>query len=381
MTRSISKDSSLGQKNAESVVKGVSRRDFLKFCTAMTATMGLPLGVANLIAQTIENPKRPPVIWLHFQECTGCTESLLRATHPSVEHLVLDLISVDYSETLMVAAGHQAEEAMKKSIEANKGKFILVVEGSVPTKDNGIYCMIGGRTALEILNDIAPKAAAVVAIGSCASWGGVQSSYPNPTGAKGIHEVITDIPVINLPGCPASPYNLLSTVLYYLTLNKLPELDEKNRPKFCYGRLVHENCERRPHFDAGRFVNEFGDYGHRNGWCLYKIGCKGPETHANCPIQLFGDVGANAWPVGTGHPCFGCTEKGVGFTKPIHQQASVFTATPPALFPDINQDKGGGMGAGAAFVVGAAAGAAVATGVKLSKSLKEKETAQKEEKE
>jgi hydrogenase small subunit len=381
MTRSISKDSSLGQKNAESVVKGVSRRDFLKFCTAMTATMGLPLGVANLIAQTIENPKRPPVIWLHFQECTGCTESLLRATHPSVEHLVLNLISVDYSETLMVAAGHQAEEAMKKSIEANKGKFILVVEGSVPTKDNGIYCMIGGRTALEILNDIAPKAAAVVAIGSCASWGGVQSSYPNPTGAKGIHEVITDIPVINLPGCPASPYNLLSTVLYYLTLNKLPELDEKNRPKFCYGRLVHENCERRPHFDAGRFVNEFGDYGHRNGWCLYKIGCKGPETHANCPIQLFGDVGANAWPVGTGHPCFGCTEKGVGFTKPIHQQASVFTATPPALFPDINQDKGGGMGAGAAFVVGAAAGAAVATGVKLSKSLKEKETAQKEEKE
>jgi hydrogenase small subunit len=381
MTRSISKDSSPGQKNAESVVKGVSRRDFLKFCTAMTATMGLPLGVANLIAQTIENPKRPPVIWLHFQECTGCTESLLRATHPSVEHLVLDLISVDYSETLMVAAGHQAEEAMKKSIEANKGKFILVVEGSVPTKDNGIYCMIGGRTALEILNDIAPKAAAVVAIGSCASWGGVQSSYPNPTGAKGIHEVITDIPVINLPGCPASPYNLLSTVLYYLTLNKLPELDEKNRPKFCYGRLVHENCERRPHFDAGRFVNEFGDYGHRNGWCLYKIGCKGPETHANCPIQLFGDVGANAWPVGTGHPCFGCTEKGVGFTKPIHQQASVFTATPPALFPDINQDKGGGMGAGAAFVVGAAAGAAVTTGVKLSKSLKEKETAQKEEKE
>ncbi len=381
MTRNISKDSSLGQNNEESVVKGVSRRDFLKFCTAMTATMGLPLGVANLIAQTIENPKRPPVIWLHFQECTGCTETLLRATHPSVEHLVLDLISVDYSETLMVAAGHQAEEAMKKSIEANKGKFILIVEGSVPTKDNGIYCMIGGRTALEILNDIAPNAAAIVAIGSCASWGGVQSSDPNPTGAKGIHEVITDIPVINLPGCPASPYNLLSTVLYYLTLNKLPELDEKNRPKFCYGRLVHENCERRPHFDAGRFVNEFGDYGHRNGWCLYKIGCKGPETHANCPVQLFGDVGANAWPVGTGHPCFGCTEKGVGFTKPIHQQASVFTATPPALFPDINQDKGGGMGAGAAFVVGAAAGAAVATGVKLSKSLKEKETAQKEDKE
>ncbi|MEJ2543152.1 MAG: hydrogenase small subunit [Calditrichaceae bacterium] len=381
MTRNISKESSLGKNNEESVVKGVSRRDFLKFCTAMTASMGLPLGMANLVAQTIQNPQRPPVIWLHFQECTGCTESLLRATHPTIESLVLDIISVDYSETLMVAAGHQAEEAMKKSMEANEGKFILVVEGSVPTKDNGIYCMIGGRTALDILNDVAPKAGAVVAIGSCASWGGVQSSDPNPTGAKGIHEVITDIPVINLPGCPASPYNLLSTVIYYLTLGKLPELDKKNRPLFCYGRLVHENCERRPHFDAGRFVNEFGDYGHRNGWCLYKIGCKGPETHANCPIQLYGDVGSDAWPVGTGHPCFGCTEKGVGFVKPIHQQASVFTATPPALFPDINQDKGVGMGAGGAFVVGAAAGAAVASGVKLSKSLKEKDTAEKEDKE
>jgi hydrogenase small subunit len=373
MSRITSESLAKQQNETESPLRNVSRRDFLKFCTAITASMGLPLGVADLVAQTIANPKRPPVIWLHFQECTGCTESLLRATHPTVESLVLDLISVDYSETLMAAAGHQAEEARDKSIAANEGKFILVVEGSVPTKDDGIYCMVGGRTALDILNDIAPKAAAIVAIGSCASWGGVQSSDPNPTGAKGIHEIIPDKPVINLPGCPASPYNLLSTVLYYLTLNKLPELDKKGRPLFAYGRLVHENCERRPHFDAGRFANEYGDYGHRNGWCLYKIGCKGPETHANCPIQLYCDVGANAWPVGTGHPCFGCTEKGVGFTKPIHQQASVYTAVPPALFPDINQNKGGGMGAGAAFVVGAAAGAAAVTAVKVSKSLKENE--------
>ncbi len=353
-----------------SEVRGVSRRDFLKFCTAITATMGLPLGMADLIAKTIEDPKRPPVIWLHFQECTGCTESLLRATHPTVEHLVLDLISVDYSETLMAAAGHQAEAALHQSAEANEGKFILVVEGSVPTRDDGIYCQIGGKTALQIIKELAPKAGAIVAIGSCASWGGVQSAGINPTGAKGIHEIIPDHTVINLPGCPASPYNLLSTVLYYLTLQKIPQLDAKSRPKFAYGRLVHENCERRPHFDAGRFVNEFGDYGHRNGWCLYKIGCKGPETHANCPVQLYGDVGANAWPVGTGHPCFGCTEKEVGFTKPIFQQASVFTAAPPAMFPDINQDKGGGMGSGAALIVGAAGGAAAASAIKISKNLK-----------
>ncbi len=362
------------QGSLQPTLRTVSRRDFLKFCTVTAATLGLPLNMADLIAKTIENPKRPPVIWLHFQECTGCTESLLRATHPTVESLILDLISVDYSETLMAAAGHQAEAALHASIKANEGKFILVCEGSVPTKDGGIYCKIGGRTALDILNDIAPKAAAIVAIGSCASWGGVQSSYPNPTGAKGISEIITDKPVINLPGCPASPYNLLSTVLYYLTLKKLPELDKKGRPRFAYGRLVHENCERRPHFDAGRFANEFGDEGHRQGWCLYKLGCKGPETHANCPVQLFGDVGANAWPVGTGHPCFGCTEKGVGFTKPIHQQAEVYTATPPAMYPDVNQSKGNGLGAGAAVIVGAAAGAAMASGIKFSKVLKESET-------
>ncbi|HGY54257.1 MAG TPA: twin-arginine translocation signal domain-containing protein [Caldithrix abyssi] len=352
---------------------GVSRRDFLKFCAATAATLGLPLSMTDLIAKTIENAKRPPVIWLHFQECTGCTESLLRATHPTVEHLILDLISLDYSETLMAGAGHQVEEALHQSVEANAGKFILVCEGSVPTADGGVYCKIAGKTALDILNEIAPKAAAIVAIGSCASWGGVQSADPNPTGAKGINEIITDKPVINLPGCPASPYNLLSTVLYYLTLKKLPELDKKGRPKFAYGRLVHENCERRPHFDAGRFANEFGDYGHKQGWCLYKLGCKGPETHANCPIQLYGDVGSNAWPVGTGHPCFGCTEKGVGFTKPIFQQAEVYTATPPALYPDVNQSKGNGLGAGAAAIVGAAAGAAVASGIKFSKVLKESE--------
>ena len=356
-------------------LKGVSRRDFMKFCLATTATLGLPLNYAEAIADTIANKKRTPVIWLHFQECTGCTESLLRATHPTVEHLVLDLISLDYSETLMAAAGHQVEEALHKSLEANKGKFILVVEGSIPTKDNGVYCQIAGKTALSILNEIAPQAGAIIAIGSCASWGGVQSSDPNPTGAVGVHELVKDKAVINLPGCPASPYNLLSTVLYYLTLGKLPQLDKKGRPLFAYGRLIHENCERRPHYDAGRFAEEFGDEGHRQGWCLYKLGCKGPETHANCPVQLYGDVGSQPWPVGTGHPCFGCTEKGVGFEKPLHQQASVYTAVPPALFPDINQDKGGGLTAGAALVVGAAAGAAAISGIKISKNLKEADEA------
>ncbi|MEN8211381.1 MAG: hydrogenase small subunit [Thermodesulfobacteriota bacterium] len=361
----------LAQESPE--LQGIARRDFLKFCTLTAATLGLPLNMAEAIADTITSKKRPPVIWLHFQECTGCTESLLRGTHPTVEHLILDLISLDYSETLMAGAGHQAEAALHKSITENKGKFILVVEGSIPTKDNGVYCKIGGKTALSILEDIAPKAAAVVAIGSCASWGGLQSSKPNPTGAKGVPEIITDKPVITLPGCPASPYNLLSTVLYYLTLQKLPALDSKGRPKFAYGTLIHENCERRPHFDAGRFAVKYGDEGHRQGWCLYQLGCKGPETHANCPVQLYGDVGSNAWPVGTGHPCFGCTEKGIGFEKPLHQ--TVDSVIPPVTYPKVGGgQQGKGMNAGGAAIAGVVAGAALTAGVKVTKTLKKEET-------
>jgi len=359
------------EKGAE--IKGIARRDFLKFCTITAASLGLPLSMGQAIADTITSKKRPPVIWVHFQECTGCTESLLRGTHPTIEHLILDLISLDYSETLMAGAGHQAEAALHKSVKENEGKFILVVEGSIPTKDNGVYCKIGGKTALSILEDIAPKAAAIVAIGSCASWGGVQSSAPNPTGAKGVPEIITDKPVITLPGCPASPYNLLSTVLYYLTLKKLPQLDAKGRPKFAYGTLIHENCERRPHFDAGRFALKYGDEGHSQGWCLYKLGCKGPETHANCPVQLYGDVGSNAWPVGTGHPCFGCTEKGIGFEKPLHQ--TVDSVIPPVTFPKVGgTEQGKGMNAGGAAIAGVVAGAALTAGIKVTKALKNEET-------
>ena len=357
----------------ELAAQGVTRRNFLKFCTAITAAMGLPASMVAKVAETIANPKRPPVIWLHFQECTGCTESLLRATHPTVEELVLDLISLDYSETLCAAAGHQVEKSLEDSAKANDGKYILVVEGSIPTRDNGVYCKIAGRTALEILNDYGPRAAAIIAIGSCASWGGVQSSSPNPTQATGVNRIITDKPVINLPGCPASPYNLLSTVLYYLTLGKLPELDKKGRPKFAYGRLIHEHCERRAHFDNGRFALQFGDEGHRNGYCLYKLGCKGPETYANCSSILYGDVGSGAWPVGTGHPCFGCAEEGVGFTKPIFEQADVYTDVPPAAYGGIETEKPGGISVGGAVVAGAVGGFIAGASAMAAKKMKSEE--------
>lgn len=347
---------------------GISRRSFLQLCAAMAATMGLSNEAAAAMAEAVASKQRPSVIWLHFQECTGCSESMLRAEHPTLEKLILDVISLDYHETLMAAAGHQAEAARKAAMTANKGKYVLVIEGAIPSKENGIYCKIGGKTAIELTKECAADAAAVIAIGSCASWGGMPSTTPNPTGASGVHEILGK-PVVTIPGCPPNPYNFLSTVVHFLTFGKLPDLDEKGRPKFAYGRLIHENCERRPHFDAGRFAMQFGDEGHRKGYCLYKLGCKGPETYANCPAILFGDVGNASWPVGTGHPCIGCTEKGIGFQKPIHALAELKSVTPPLGYPRIVEDNGKGVSFAAAAALAAIAGAAGGAGVMMAKNL------------
>ena len=347
---------------------GVSRRTFLQFCAGVAATLGLPAGAEAAIARSIVARRRPAVIWLHLSECTGCTESMLISEHPAIDKLILDLVSLDYHETLFASAGYQAEAARKASMAANKGKYLLVVEGAVSVKDGGIYCKIGGRTAIEMVNECAKDAAAVIALGSCASWGGMPSAQPNPTGCVGVSEVWKG-PVVNIPGCPPNPYNFLSTVVHYITYGRLPDLDNQGRPKFAYSCLIHENCERRPHFDAGRFAEEFGDAGHRAGWCLYRLGCKGPETYANCPAVLFGDAGGGCWPVGTGHPCIGCTEKGVGFAKPIHALAELKFVTPPAFYPRIVEEQGKGVSVASAAVLAGGAGIAVGASVAMAKNL------------
>ena len=314
----------------------VSRRGFLRACAIATATMGLPMEMIPKVAEAAQDPQRPRVVWLHFQECTGCSESLLRASHPDLASLILDLISLDYHETLMAAAGKQAEENLEKAVE--KGNYILVVEGAIPTKNGGIYCKIGGKTAIDILTRAAEKAIAIIAIGTCASFGGVQSADPNPTGATGVTTIIKDKPIINVPGCPPNPHNFLATVLYILTFKKLPPTDKFKRPLFAYGRTIHEHCPRRPHFDAGRFAEKFGDEGHKKGWCLFKLGCKGPVTYANCSVAKFNDVGA--WPIGIGHPCVGCTEKGVAFFMPIEEKVDVHKVTPPDTYAPIAVKRG-----------------------------------------
>src|SRR5208337_5187210 len=154
----------------------------------------------------------------------------------------------------------------------------------------GVYYQMGGRPGMQVLREVAAQSAAVIAIGSCASWGGVPSADPNPTGAMGVSSVVSGKPIVNLPGCPPKPYNLLAVVLEYVTMGKLPAMDEFGRPLFAYERVIHENCPRRAHFDAGRFAYAFGDEGHRKGWCLYKLGCKGPVTHAACSTRHFNEI-------------------------------------------------------------------------------------------
>lgn len=348
--------------------QGVSRREFLRTCALAAAAVGLPGWTVGEIAEAAAGG-RPPVIWLHFQECTGCSETLLRASHPAVSDLILDLVSLDYHETLFAAAGIQAEEALQAAVRKNAGKFVCVIEGSIPRAEVGAYCRVGGRTALEITKEIGGKAGAIIAIGSCASWGGIPSADPNPTGAVGVPRILEGKTVVCLPGCPPNPYNFLGTVLQYATFGTLPALDSLGRPAFAYARTIHEDCPRRPHFDAGRFAERFGDEGHRHGYCLYKTGCKGPRTHAPCSLQHFSEV-VGAWPVGIGHPCFGCTEQSLAFRVPLHTTVEIDRPTPPDTYPPIHADHGG-VSTAAVGVAGLTVGALIGAGAMAAKKLGE----------
>ena len=284
---------------------GLSRRDFAKFCGAMAATLALPQSYTAAIASALRSNKRPVLVWLEFQDCAGCTESFLRAENPSAGEIVLDLFTVRYHETLMAPAGTAAERSLREVVETAKGQYIAVVEGSIPTADSG-YCTIGGRSALDIAREVCGNAAATVTVGACAFYGGWPRAHPNPTGAVGVAEAVSGIKIVNLPGCPVNGANVAATLVHYLTFGELPATDQLGRPLFAYGQLIHDSCERRAHYDAGEFVEAWDDEAHRKGWCLYKLGCKGPTTHHNCSIVRWN--GGTSWPVGAGHGCIGCSE-------------------------------------------------------------------------
>ncbi len=286
--------------------QGISRRGFMKFCAATASMMALPASMIPRIAAALESAKRPSVIWLSFQECTGCTESLTRSHTPTIEGLIFDHISLDYHHTLQAAAGDAAEQAREAAMHENQGKYLLVVDGSIPIRDNGIYSTIAGMTNLDMLKDVAKGAAAIVSVGTCAAYGGLPKADPNPTGAVAVSEIITDKPIVNVPGCPPIPTVITGVLAHYLAFGRLPELDELNRPKVFFGQTIHDRCYRRPFYERGQFAETFDDEGARKGWCLFKLGCKGPITYNACATAKWNE--GTSFPIEAGHGCIGCSE-------------------------------------------------------------------------
>ena len=341
--------------------QGYSRREFLRFCSYMSAMLGLDAGGLRAIQEALEKKPRPPVVWFHFQECTCCSESFIKSSHPIVGDVILDKISLDYTETLQAASGFQAEEALQRTLQSHQGEYIMLVEGSIPTKDGGIYCTIGGRTALDILREASAGAKAIIAWGSCASNGCVQSASPNPTGATPVHKILKH--VIRVPGCPPIGEVMMGVIVHILAFGRMPQLDSQQRPKAFYSTRVHDSCYRRPYYDAGLFVESFDDANAKKGYCLYKMGCRGPTTYNSCGIIRWNN--GTSYPIQSGTPCIGCSENGYFDNAPLYNKLPSF----PGFGIETTADDIGAVMAAAA--AGGIAVHAVLTNIRKRKKIKE----------
>ncbi|MDG3444282.1 hydrogenase small subunit [Nitrospirillum amazonense] len=342
--------------------QGITRRSFTKFCSLTAAALGLGPSYARAIETAMETKPRIPVLWLHGLECTCCSESFIRSAHPLAKDVILSMISLDYDDTIMAAAGFQAESIIDETIEKYKGNFILACEGNPPLNQEGMSCIIGGKPYLEQLKKAADHCKAIISWGSCASWGCVQAARPNPTQATPIHKVpgLPAKPIIKVPGCPPIAEVMTAVIAYILTFDRFPELDMQGRPKMFYSQRIHDKCYRRPHFDAGQFVESFDDEGARRGYCLYKVGCKGPTTYNACSTVRWN--GGLSFPIQAGHPCIGCSEDGFWDKGGFYERLSDVHG----FGIEANADKIGGTAAG---IVGAAAAVhAAASAVKRARS-------------
>ncbi|OEF96279.1 hydrogenase small subunit [Desulfuribacillus alkaliarsenatis] len=346
--------------------RGFTRDEFLKGCTTLALMLGLDYSFAPKIAKALETQPRMPVIYLNLQECTCCLESFIRSAHPMMEDLLFNMISLEYQETLSVAAGDAVEQARRDVIRDYPGQYLVIVEGSIPVADGGIYTTIGGHSAEDILLETARDAIAVIAFGSCATNTCVQGAYPNPTDARRVREIVRNVPVIDVPGCPPIAEVITGTIVHILTFGTIPELTNLGRPKAFYNHRIHDTCQRRAFFDAGMFVEKFDDYGHKHGWCLYKVGCKGPTTYNACGVIQWNN--GVSWPVQSGHPCMGCSEDNwYNDHTPFYERYQRFPGATVPRDPDRV-----GMAVTGATVVGVAAHG-VATAVKKGKEKKKSE--------
>lgn len=357
--------------------RGVSRRDFLKFCGSVAAMIGLSETMVPTIAAAVEeaaSSKLYPAVWVNGGACTGCTESIAQATYPDVAQIVLDILSLNYIETIMMATGHDADRALYETAEKNEGNFIMIYEGSVMTGLEGNTLRIAGEPSLKVLDELGPKAAAVIAVGSCAVDGGWVRSTPSPAPknvprepgawATGVSQYFADkgieTPVINLPTCPVNPEWIVAMVIDALILGRLADgsildkLDAQGRPKLIFGRTIHDNCPRRGHFENGEFVYQFGTSEEVLNYCLYPVGCKGPQTYTNCPTVRWNNQ--TSWCVESGAPCIGCGDfNWVDQNAPFlgrFRQVGIGTVSESGWNPAIVGAAAGGLVVGALAVHG-----------------------------
>jgi len=282
----------------------LTRREFLRLCIHGTA--GLSLGNVLLphLAHALGNEDRPPVIWIEATTCTGDILSAINAVDHDLRHLLHSVIDLRYQNLLMGGEGHVAVEVLERAMEGRLGRFVLVVEGTIPLREGGRFNVLArtssghGITALEAVRQLGRRASHVLAAGVCASFGGPFAANPNPTESVPLHKVL-DRRVINVPGCPVHPDWLWGTLTHCL-LYGMPNLDSFSRPTLFFGQTVHDLCTRRQFFDNGIFASELGQ-----PTCMYKLGCKGPVTFADCPRRQWN--GHLSWPVEANSPCIGCT--------------------------------------------------------------------------
>lgn len=331
--------------------RGLSRRAFLAFCGAMTALLALPPRYVPRVAAAVSGAPKIPLIWLRGSGCGGDGEALLRTTGPGAVSLLLESLSVDYLEILMASAGEAASDLRAATIAAAPNGYLAVIEGAISNADDGYRHTVGGRPFRDVAREVSAGASGVIAVGSCAFDGGLAAAGGGSIGAGGVGEVVAGRPFISLPGCPVNAANLAATIVHFLTFGELPPADGRGRPLFAYGSLIHNQCERRPHFEFGEFVEDWGDEGAQKGWCLYKMGCKGPEAYANCPTVRY-DEGAS-WPIGSGQVCIACTMPGFW-----DSMGPAFRRLPPLapFLPWLTADVAGQV------IVGGTAGLAVAHG-------------------
>ena len=275
-----------------------------EWVTQICNLIGIPKDYVPLCEQILAHKPPTRLVWLHMAECTGCSESFLRLDKPGVESLLLEYISLEYHETIMGAVGFNAKKSLHDTL---KEEFILVIEGGVSLGENAYFLTSGADSTNgeNECNEVAQHAQAIFAIGTCSSFGGVQAAYPNPTQSQGISTFLKQ-PIVNIPGCPPSEANMIGSLMYYILLQEIPPCDHLNRPLWSYGKNLHEMCERKAKFESGDFVESFDDERLQEGYCLYKVGCKGPYVANNCPKVKFN--AKTSWPVRAGHGCIACSE-------------------------------------------------------------------------